>query len=170
MLNKSSALFVETVVASTKNMLNIKNAGTYKGRCLLMFVYSKCWMHYWSFSMLCVINPLDSYYSLHNGFHSSLKTWGKLAAGIWCSAPWLFWKKLSRSLSDNSFQREKKSNVSYIMKIFFYTKLHLHTMTYCVLLIIGKYLSDLIRITHEINLSLLYRSAMGFLDPHIAQM
>lgn len=38
------------------------------------------WMYNWSFATLCVINPLDSYYSLHNGFHLSRGTLGKLAA------------------------------------------------------------------------------------------
>lgn len=37
-------------------------------------------MYNWSFATLCVINPLDSYYSLHNGFHLSWQTLGKLAA------------------------------------------------------------------------------------------
>lgn len=33
------------------------------------------WMYNWSFAALCVINPLDSYYSLHNGIHLSWETW-----------------------------------------------------------------------------------------------
>ncbi len=29
-----------------KYYIEHKNAATYKGSCLLMFVYSDCWMHY----------------------------------------------------------------------------------------------------------------------------
>lgn len=60
-----------------------------------MFIYCKPWIHYCIFTGLCAINPLDSYYSLYNGFHSSLKTWGKLAAGTQRLASRLFLKNPS---------------------------------------------------------------------------
>lgn len=57
---------------------------------------------------LRVINPVDSYYSLHNGAHSSLKTRSKLTAGtrVWLRDDW--GKKSIKALSVHSFLRENK--------------------------------------------------------------
>lgn len=78
------------------------------------------WMYNWSFATLCVINPLDSYYSLHNGFHLSWETLGKLAAWRLAQKVSLFQgkKKICQQLL--LFNKKEKKKSTFFHVIFFF--------------------------------------------------
>lgn len=117
-------------------------------------------MNNWSFATVCVINPLDSYYSLHNGFHLSWETLGKLAA-------WRLAQKVSL------FKGEKKSVNSFFYltrkkrrKAHFFMSFSFNVCCICILTL-RNVNSVALNIWTDAVFDLPYMHCMSPCNPHI---